>query len=569
MRWVYNVTRRELLSLFFCSAGIVHARGKSDLCEMAVSGRLPGLRWPDFSGSCASVIDFYQSLGCALAWNDQQAAQWIEMFRQAGLKGLNPSDYDGDLWDARLADVPGDSAAATCDLALTVCAMRYLSDLHFGRFNPAIYDRACAPGVESIDLTALMRDLTHMADMRSAVEAVEPPFPGYRRAESALARYLALIREDDSQPLPAPVTPLRPGERYPPAALLADRLSKVGDLSPETARHIIGVYDATLSQAVKRFQLRHGLEADGRLGRSTIAQLNTPFSVRVRQLQFTLERWRWVPHSLPRPPIVVNIPEFELRGLNSDYATELSMKVVVGKAYGHQTPVFASDLKYVVFRPYWDVPTSIQRAEITPKLTGDRSYLDRNEFELVAGDGKVLPGGRVNDATLARVRAGQLRVRQKPGAKNALGLVKFLFPNEHNVYLHGSPETSLFAKARRDFSHGCIRVERPEDLAYWLLRDVDGWTQERIHAAMNGTKTITITLPRTVPVLIVYATAVALEGGEVRFLADIYGQDAQLEALAAKGYLMRRPQHRLPIPSTERLPRQPRTGESLTCYDSS
>jgi murein L,D-transpeptidase YcbB/YkuD len=337
--------------------------------------------------------------------------------------------------------------------------------------------------------------------------------------------------------LPVTIKPVEPGAAYPAAAQLTAILRRLGDLSADAALPPdSNAYAGPLVDAVKRFQARHGLEPDGRIGKATLLQLNTPVSQRIRQLQLTLERWRWAPHNFPVPPIVVNIPEFQLRALNATYGTELEMKVVVGKAYHHQTPVFAADMKYVVFRPYWDVPVSIERAELVPKLDKDRMYLAKNDFEIVTARGEVVSTGVVDDVLLARLRSAELRIRQVPGPKNSLGLVKFLFPNDYSVYLHGTPATELFSKTRRDFSHGCIRVEKPEELAAWVFRDMPEWTPERIHDAMNGEKTIQVTLDRPIPVLVVYATAVALANGEVRFLDDIYKQDAELEQVLAKGY---------------------------------
>jgi murein L,D-transpeptidase YcbB/YkuD len=241
-------------------------------------------------------------------------------------------------------------------------------------------------------------------------------------------------------------------------------------------------------EAVKRFQARHGLDADGRLGKATFQQLNTPLSRRVEQLRLTLERWRWVPHSFPRPPIVVNIPEFVLRAVNDSYQTELAMKVVVGKAYGHQTPVFAAEMNEAVFRPYWNVPLTIQRAELVPKIARDAGYLAKNHFEVVTPRGAVVSNGVVDQTMLEQLRKGKLQMRQVPGPENSLGLVAFRFPNEYDVYLHGTPATELFSKSRRDFSHGCIRAEKPQALAEWVLRNQPGCTTKRIADAMQGNK---------------------------------------------------------------------------------
>jgi len=265
-----------------------------------------------------------------------------------------------------------------------------------------------------------------------------------------------------------------------------------------------------------------------------LRELNTPLRRRVRQLQLTLERWRWVPHKFPRPPIVVNIPEFRLRALGDSYLTELDMKVVVGKAYRHRTPVFAAELTHVIFRPYWNVPLSIVRGEVLPVLERTGLTAAYRDFQIVTPDGTVVTNHGVSDRTISLLRSGKLLIRQLPGPKNALGLVKFMFPNDNNVYLHDTPTQHLFSEARRDFSHGCIRVEKPKALAEWVFRNNSEWSPQRIAAAMNGTGTINANVDPVIPVLIVYATAVALQGGEVRFFADIYGHDASLEVQLAQ-----------------------------------
>ncbi len=209
---------------------------------------------------------------------------------------------------------------------------------------------------------------------------------------------------------------------------------------------------------MKHFQSRHGLTPDGRLGPHTLKQLNVPLSFRVEQLRLTLERWRWIPFQFPRPPIVVNIPEFRLRAYEQDGTIGLRMNVIVGKAYRHETPVFEREMKYVVFRPYWNVPPSIQRSEIVPAIRKDRDYIAKKDYEVITPQGSVVTSGTINDDLLEQLAGGKLLVRQKPGPTNALGLVKLIFPNEYNVYLHSTPSPQLFSQSRRDFSHGCIRA---------------------------------------------------------------------------------------------------------------
>src|SRR5581483_8689010 len=212
-------------------------------------------------------------------------------------------------------------------------------------------------------------------------------------------------------------------------------------------------------------------------------------------------------------------PEFRLRTMiQQPGAAPLNMNVVVGKAYQHRTPVFADYMRYVIFRPYWEVPPSIIHAELIPKIRRNPGYLATHNFIVVDSAGDKLAGG----AILAGLDSGAYRIRQKPGPKNSLGLVKFIFPNSYNVYMHGTPATQLFSRSRRDFSHGCIRLENPLALAEWVLRDNPEWPADRIAAAMNGSETIQVNLTQPIPVLILYSTAVAEPDGQVHFFDDIY-----------------------------------------------
>jgi murein L,D-transpeptidase YcbB/YkuD len=290
-------------------------------------------------------------------------------------------------------------------------------------------------------------------------------------------------------------------------------------------------YDDTVAEAVKHFQLRHGITADGKLGASTVRELNTPLAARVRQLDDALERWRWMPLEFPQPPVIVNIPEFRLRAFEGGQKVGVRMNVVVGKAAPTQTPVFTDNIRYIVFRPYWNVPPSIIRSSVIPGINrAGSSYLAKEQFEVTGGCG--------GSDLAAGLRSGKCSVRQKPGPKNSLGLIKFIFPNSNNVYLHSTPATQLFSQSRRDFSHGCIRLERPAELAAFLLRDQDGgkWTEAAVQQAMDsGSDNRQVNLQATVPVLILYVTAVVEEDGGVYFFDDIYGHDRKLDAVLAKG----------------------------------
>jgi murein L,D-transpeptidase YcbB/YkuD len=259
-------------------------------------------------------------------------------------------------------------------------------------------------------------------------------------------------------------------------------------------------------------------------------------SERVQALRLTLERWRWVPHEFAQRPIIINIPEFILRAYDAPGKPGLTMRVVVGRAIRTQTPVMEEDMKYVIFWPYWNVPPSILRGEIIPKITKDPAYLQKNAFEVATYSGQVVTDGIVSEEVLAQLRAGKLMVRQKPGPKNALGLIKFIFPNDQNIYLHSTPAQSLFSETRRDFSHGCIRVEDPQALAEWVLRNNPGWTREKIEAAFKAQKEQQVNLTNTIPVLIVYGTAIAKENGQIYFFDDLYGYDKALGKLFDQAY---------------------------------
>jgi murein L,D-transpeptidase YcbB/YkuD len=371
----------------------------------------------------------------------------------------------------------------------------------------------------------------------AVVESVEPPFAGYRRAEQALVRYTQLAGAGSEAELPVPAKAIDPGQPYAGAAQLASFLKLVGDLPADYSAPASGTYDAGLAEGVKRFQQRHGLDNDGRLGPSTVKQLNVPLSKRVQQLKLTLERWRWLPEGFSAPPIIVNIPDFRLRALDENNKIALEMQVVVGKAMNTQTPVFTRDMTFVVLRPYWNVPPGILQRTVIPAIKGDRNYVASKRFEITTQDGKVVTSGAVSDDVLAQLQAGKLAIRQKPGPDNSLGLVKLMFPNEYSVYLHDTPQKDLFEKDRRDFSAGCIRVRQPAELTAWVLRSNPGWPVERVRDAMqNGKDNVTVTLAKRVPVFILYGTAVAYENNEVHFYDDIYGHDAKLAQALAKGY---------------------------------
>jgi len=533
------------------------AEDQAWLHQAVDSGNSSDLRWPNFADYSQHLKKFYGFNGYSLWWvkNGEptaQAMQVIAALRQAELKGLSAEDYDGSRWDGRLAKLkpatrlPAEADAVKFDLDLTVCVMRYISDLHIGKVNPKHLDFAFDEESKKYDLPEFLRDhVVNGGDVTGALATVEPPYPGYRRTIQALQTYLQLAKKDDGEQLPAVKKPIVPGDTYAGVPRLAQLLRLVGDLpqgadvSPDVSVDVSAappVYKGALVDAVKNFQRRLGRDVTGHIDAQTVADLNVSLSSRVRQMQLTLERWRWLPESYQNAPIIANIPEFRLRAYDKNFNIGVTMNVVVGKAYGHGTPVFSENMQYAVFRPYWEVPYSITKSEIVPHLLRDPGYLAKDNLEIVDGKQNVVASGAVSSDVIGQLRAGKLFVRQKPGPKNSLGLAKFLFPNSYNVYMHDTPATELFSRSRRDFSHGCVRLEKPAELASWVLHDNPGWTPERIHEAMNGTTTQQVKLAHPIPVLIVYATVVVLEDGQVHFYDDIYGHDAELEKALVKGY---------------------------------
>jgi L,D-transpeptidase YcbB len=522
--------------------------GQQELHAILDSGRLPDLQWPNFSQQSAAVKEFYDQAGYRLAWTrggkpTRQALELIGILRNANEKGLDAKDYGGERWEGRLKVLQSPNAATEStlvkfDVALAVEAIRYSTDLHLGKVDPKTLHKDFDPDREKHNAGEfLWKNVVSAASVKEALAPIEPPYPGYQRTLAALQKYSQMAAAEVPDPLPQVAKPIAPGQSYEAVLKLAKRLQFLGDLPgtaqvPENSQS----YSGEVVDGVKHFQERHGLDPAGKLGPQTITELNRPMSDRVEALRLTLERWRWLPDNFTQPPIIVNIPEFVLRTFNAPGKPALKMPVVVGRAMRTQTPVLEEDMKYLIFWPYWNVPPSILRGEIIPKIAKDPAYLQKNAFEVATYSGQVVTDGVVSDDVLAQLRAGKLMVRQKPGPKNALGLIKFIFPNDQNVYLHSTPAQSLFSETRRDFSHGCIRVEDPKALAVWVLRNNPGWTPERIDAAFKAQQQQQVNLTYPIPVFIVYGTAIAEEDGTILFFNDLYGFDKALRKLFDSAY---------------------------------
>lgn len=462
------------------------------------------------------------------------AREAVELLAAAPADGLVARDYHADSLHravSRAMHGPplAEDQVTLLDRALTSALRRYLADLHFGRIDPQqIGADYSTPAGTGFDADSLLISAVADDGLGQTVRAAAPSSPQYASLREALARYRELVGSPAWQnPLPSvPGGKLTPGEKYAGTAALAERLRLLGDLPAHSTRP--QRYEGPVVEAVRSFQERHALPADGVIGKDTFDQLNVTPATRARQLELALERLRWTPLPAARA-IVVNVPEFVLRGYEAhDGRTGMAarMKVIVGTAGKTPTPLFDAEMRFVEFSPYWNVPPSIAKGETVPRLRRDPGYFDRQGFEFVGGDGRVVAG--FSTANLDAVERGQLRIRQRPGASNALGDIKFVFPNKDNIYLHHTPTPQLFKRERRDFSHGCIRVEAPVDLAKFVLADQPQWSEERIVQAMNRGKSATIRLQEPVPVVIAYQTAM-VRNGRVHFFPDIYGQDRILD----------------------------------------
>jgi murein L,D-transpeptidase YcbB/YkuD len=468
-----------------------------------------------------------------------EAQALLHELQRADTYGLEGKDYAGNAI-AQLAQQPSGTAAAEAarwgrfDVQLSAAALRFMSDLHYGRVKPTSAGFNLQATQQPLDLAAALTGLAGATDVGRAIAAVEPPFYHYALLKGALAKYLDLVQHPELKQLPAISSSLKPGDTYAGAAALRRLLVALGDLPAGSAAPADETtFGPELSEGVRAFQQRHGIAPDGVLGKSTLTVLTTSFAKRVRQIDLTLERWRWVA-PFETPPIIVNIPQFRLfafRTTEDRVADILQMDVIVGKTYPRtQTPVFESDMRYVVFRPYWDVPPSILRNEMLPKIRANPGYLAAQRLQIVNGQGDNSPVVPPSPEAIEGLAAGKLRLRQMPGEDNALGLVKFMFPNTYNVYLHSTPAHRLFKESVRAFSHGCIRVSDPLALATYVMRDEPGgWTREKIDATMNGSETVRVNLEHPISVLILYGTALATEAGPILFFNDLYGLDKKLE----------------------------------------
>ena len=407
--------------------------------------------------------------------------------------------------------------APELDVKTTASFLRYFAHLSGGRLDPRALQSLWTLKPEKPDLVVALTTALKNNDLPATMDRLQPQHPEYRELQKALVRYREIAAKGGWPSIPAR-TRLKPNQQSNVVPALRQRLAIEGDLDPAHEKDPSPIFDANVVEAVKRFEERHRIEPDGIVDPATVSALNVPVEQRIRIIELNLERWRWLPDPMPARHFVVNVPDFRLEAIENGKAV-IGMRVVVGEP-DNKTPIFADEMTHVVFSPYWNVPPGIAQEETIPRVLNDPGFLARNNMEVVGPSGAVVDASSVDWSN-----AKGLRIRQRPGSGNALGGVKFIFPNNFDVYLHDTNATKLFDRIERGLSHGCVRVEEPHKLAQYVLRDQPEWTPEAIDAAMKSGNEKHVKLNTPIPVYILYKTAWVHEGG-VRFLKDLYGHDA-------------------------------------------
>ncbi|MDZ7631924.1 MAG: L,D-transpeptidase family protein [Gemmatimonadaceae bacterium] len=419
---------------------------------------------------------------------------------------------------------------ALLDIALDIVAARHAFIHRQGRIDPSRVHAEwslAAPELDLVEVRSALIAGTAPADVFSSLEP-------QTRSYAMLVHGLAEVRRQDadtSEHLPAaPSRPVVAGGRYAGARALARVLVRLGELPHDfPIDGVRNTYTKPLATAIERWQnrkLKKG-RVSGTLTAPVLATLLAEYAGRGDRIAMAIERWRWLPRDFSNDPLVVNLPEYRLHSYSrfqGDSADPLSMNVVIGRADSNATPVFSANMTQVVFSPRWHVPKSIMLGEIGPAAARDSTYLDKHNYELTTPRGVLLPNTPANIARIGKT----VYVRQRSGDDNSLGKVKFLLPNPYDIYLHDTPSRSLFSRNRRDFSHGCVRLGNPMAMARYVLGSQPAWTDSKITEAMNAGIEKYVRVPRPIPVLIVYQTAVADPDGALRYFNDVYGHDRTL-----------------------------------------
>lgn len=478
---------------------------------------------------------FYRESKFKLGWFENnklvpQAAQMLAVIEKSDEDGLNAKDYqikDFNKLFKELDEAKKDTGRyrtlqREIDVALSGTYFVWASDFYRGRVIPK-ENKNVEWDVKRNKIKLHKALATVLQDRKSKYDYAD--FQPLHKEYSNLKIALANHRKSKSQggwPTIPRGTKIKPGQSSAAVSILRKRLL---NQSAETDSANQNVYDATLVAAVKSFQISQGLKPDGTVGGETLRMLNIPLDQRIKTIILNMERLRWIPKSFEPDYLIVNIPEYRLRVYEKSQE-KMTMKVIVGKTL-NSTPVFSDKMEYVVLSPYWNVPYSILEKELIPKIMSDPGYLERLDMEVVTNKAEPVDPASVDWSSVNETNFKYV-VRRRPGPKNDLGDVKFIFPNSNDVYLHDTPHDELFSQVSRGFSHGCVRVEKPIDLAVYLLRNVPGYDRGKIQSIIAERKEKHVPLKHVIPVYLVYFTAWADANGNVSFREDIYDHDKTL-----------------------------------------
>jgi len=483
---------------------------------------------------------FYKQRDYRPAWSRGNriaplAKEFLDLLDEAGEEGLNPADYGVHVLREAVGALQPEAptkALEALDPILTDTFFLYAIHLSTGRVDTSEIDLPWITRHRSPDLPSILEDAVESGSLARAAAILPPPQGAYRRLKRALVRYRGLEATGGWPVLP-PGPTIKPENRNDPdrLALLERRLHREGYLA---AVRPDSVLTERLMEGVRAFQRAHGLEVDGRVGPYTRRELNVPAVRRIEQIIVNMERWRWYPESLGPRRLEVNIPGFTLTLYEND-RPDTTMRVVVG-INDWETPVFSDSVRYVVFNPYWNVPKKIAVESVLTGIREDSTYLASKDFEVFSDWGRdaTLVEPATVDWSEVDTEDFPYRFRQKPGAANALGRMKFMFPNRFSVYLHDTPSVNLFRKWNRTFSHGCVRVEDPFGLAAFAFAPDSTWNRARFEKTLRKAKRRIVSLPEPLPIHLMYWTAMADDSGRVVFYRDVYGVDRQMRRALAR-----------------------------------
>jgi len=494
-----------------------------------------------------SVAAFYQARNTEPAWTDassvgRQAREFLEVIRGAADEGLCPEDYH--LFELeslfryeedcrRHGLTPGGEWLARLDVLLSDAFLLYATHQIQGRLDPATLHNGWKASPRKADVSKLLQYALTVDRIGPILADLAPAAPGYVQLREALEELRRLASTEGWGPFPAGRT-LRPGDVHPHVRLLKQRLMARGDLADFTEEDAF-ILDRDTVRALRRWQARQGLTADGVLGPRTRAELGVPVAGRIRQVERNMERWRWLPKSLGERYILVNIADFALQVVEGGVPV-MTMPVIVGTAY-RKTPVFSGRMTYLEFAPYWYVPPTILREDKLPLIKADPAWMERNHYEVIPLSRETVKQLEISEVDWKDIHADNFPgiLRMKPGPWNPLGRVKFMFPNRYAVYLHDTPDRHLFTRSERSFSSGCIRIERPLDLAQYLLEG-KGRNCDEIIDLLQGDHPVRVNLPEAIPVHLLYFTAWVDHTGTLHFRKDPYWRDLGLEDALQAGY---------------------------------